>query len=179
LVAEPIGHSPYAVTANPDVHRIPAPLLWQLLLLPWVLGGFLGPGLSVVRLIQGRRGDALELFLVSAWYVPAFLGISWLCYGRPIVHWILARRGLTAMGHIYAAVHRPFARGPKHYVRFRFGSRGTRRHSGLEVLPAESFDRYRIGDSIAVWYLESAPFLNVPVSLCEYRRGATVHETVP
>jgi hypothetical protein len=178
MVAAPIGSPPFAVMANPDAHRIPARLLYQLLLLPLVLGGFVLPGLSVVRLAQGRRGDALELFLVSAWYVPAFLGISWLIYGRPIAHWVLARRGLTAMGHIYAAVHRPYSRGPKDYVRFRFDSRGSRSHSGLEAVRAESFDRYRIGDPIEVWYLESAPFLNVPVALCEYRRAVTVHETV-
>ena len=63
-------------------------------------------------------------------------------------------------------------------MRFRFDSRGTRSHSGLEAVRAESFDRYRIGDPIEVWYLESAPFLNVPIALCEYRRAVTIHETV-
>ena len=122
---------------------------------------------------QGHARDALVL--VSVWVVLAagVTVISWLFYGRPLLHHWLAHRGEEVQAvALTKTTHHRFARGPKHSVRYRFRSRKGGEHTGLETIPPSAFDQVRVGNEVAVWYLPGIPIVNVPVRFCEYtRRG--------
>lgn len=166
------GDPPFPVSINPNVYRVRGRLVWQVLLLPLLLAGLVPPCVALWKLptTEGSLGDAVAQLLVEGWYVPVIAVIGWLFYGRPAVHWLVARRGYAAEGTISETIYLPFLRGPKHHVRFRFVDRNGRARSGRERVQPDRFAEFQPGAPIEVWYLGAAPFLNTPSTLCEYSR---------
>jgi hypothetical protein len=145
-------------------------VVWQIILTPWAFGAIASPLVALFWLTQGRGREAMELGLFAIWFGASFTGLSWLFYARPLFHFWLACAGEEARGVITKLEYHRFARGPKHSLRYRFrSSRGTQ-YSGLEYVPATAFATQSVGESVDVWYLPRAPFVNVPARFCEYTR---------
>jgi len=163
-------HTDRVLVRNAGAYVPPGRTVWQVILSPWALASIVSPLVALIWLTQGRGREAVELGAFAIWFFLGVAGISWLFYARPLLHLWLARSGDEAQGAITKLTHHRFARGPKHSVRYRFRTARGTEHSGVESVPPEAFAALSVGDALDVWFLDRAPFVNVPARFCEYSR---------
>ena len=158
---------------NPAAYRPHAPVFWRLAWLPFLLGTLAAVPKLAGLILERHWGATVEVLVFVAVWVPVFFVASWFSYGRPLLHWHLARSGVAARGVVRRVTHWPArVRGPRHHVRYSFvDSSGSMRH-GLEFLPEERRDAFATGDALEVWHSPFSSRLSAPVALCQYGRGS-------
>src|SRR4051794_40593617 len=94
------------VVRRPTAYRLPGVIVWRILLIPWVIAPALIAMVAVASLVVGEWRQAITCGAVLIIWTPLVVALTWLMYGRSILHFYLALDGARATGRAIKYQHR-------------------------------------------------------------------------